>query len=246
MTEIVTLSDPASVAAEAARRWVDIAQQSVEARGSFSVALSGGGTPSLLYRLLADEPWKSQISWDKTFVFWGDERRVPSTHVDSNYRMAREALLEHVELPHENIFRMPSDGLATGDSQSYAKTIRSHFKLNYEEWPHFDLILLGLGTDGHTASIFPGTRAVSDLSNMVLVYPVPKLNTERITFTLPVLNHARNILYLVTGEEKALILAEVIDGERRPSKYPAQAVNPVDGKLVWLVDAAASANLKAR
>jgi len=246
VSELVTLSDPQAVAAEAARRWVEIAQQSVSERGSFSVALSGGSTPGLLYTLLAEDSWKSQTPWDKTYVFWGDERRVPASHPDSNYRMAREALLEKVGIPPENVFRMPSEGLATGDGHSYENVIRTHFNLAYGEWPRFDLILLGLGADGHTASIFPGSRAVSDLSNMVLVYSVPRLDMERITLTVPVLNHARNILFLVTGNEKSAILAQVIVEKRRTSRYPAQAVQPSDGNLVWLVDKAASADLKSR
>lgn len=239
MSEIVRLATPEAVAEEAARRWVQVARSAAAERGQFSIALSGGSTPIVLYELMRSEPWRSEVPWDQTFVFWGDERRVRTSSTDSNYRMAREAFLDHVPIPSEHIFRMPGEGLASSDARSYDQKIRRHFNLGLQDWPRFDLFLLGMGSDGHVASVFPGTRAVSDRSNMVLAYEVPQLHVERITLTLPAINHARNVLILVMGQEKAETLARVLRGPTMPSTYPAQAVQPMDGTLVWLVDAAA-------
>jgi len=246
MSEIVRLPSPQKVAEEAARRWLSIAQAAVAERGQFDIALSGGNTPRFLYSLMASEPRAGQAPWAQSYVFWGDERRVPASHPDSDYRMARETLLDHVPVPQDHIFRMPSEGLASGDMLDYERKIRRHFDLGPRDWPRFDLILLGLGKDGHMAGIFPGTRAVSDLSHMVLVYPVPQLQVERITLTTPVLNNARNVVFLVTGDEKAEALAQTLNGPKRPSTYPAQAINPTDGTLTWLLDEAAAAKLESK
>jgi 6-phosphogluconolactonase len=241
--EIVVLPDLNQVAQEAARRWVEIAQGAAADRGSFSVALSGGSTPRTLYEMLAGEPWRSQAPWESTHVFWGDERRVPSSDPQSNYRMARETLLDHVPIPSGQIYRMLGEDLLSSAIGDYEDKLWRYFRFGRGEWPRFDLVLLGLGPEGHTASIFPGTRAVSDQSNMVLAYPVPQLGVERITLTLPVINHAHHIIFLVAGQKKAGALAKTLEGERRPSACPAQAVQPVDGTLTWLVDQAAASEL---
>lgn len=243
MADVVILPDLESIIHEAALRWVQLAQLAVAERGAFNIALSGGSTPRPLYMLMATEPWAAKVPWDKTFVFWGDERRVPPSDPESNYRMAHEALLRHVPIPRENVFRMDGEELANSASRDYAEAIRRHFDIGFRDWPRFDLFLLGLGSDAHTASIFPGTRAVSDLSNMVLAYQVPKLASERMTLTLPVINNARNVLFLVSGEDKAAALRDVLHGERRPSTYPAQAVDPSTGTLTFLVDEAAASRL---
>ncbi len=243
MTEIVKLPDPHSVVEEAARRWVQIAQEAVKARGAFHLALSGGETPRLLYQLIASPSWQEEIPWDQSHVFWGDEQRVPASDLESNYHMVHEALLDHIPIPPDQIYRMPREELANSAMRNYEDRLRRCFGLEHGEWPRFDLILLGMGEDGHIASIFPGTRAVSDLSRMVLVYEVPKLQAERMTLTLPVLNNARHILLLVTGESRAEILETILTGPHRPSTYPAQAIVPRDGKLIWLVDAAAASRL---
>lgn len=243
MSEVIKLADAEAVAQEAARRWAQIAQAAVNEKGAFNIALSGGSTPAILYRLMASEPWINQAPWSRTAVFWGDERRVSPSHADSNYRMAREHLLDHVPIPPPQVFRMPSEGLAGNDARTYEQELRQHFGLGPHDWPRFDLILLGMGTDGHIASIFPGTRAVSDRSNMVLVYEVPQLHAERMTLTVPVINQARNVLFLVTGEDKASIVQSVLEGGQRSSTYPAQAVRPVDGDAVWLLDSAAASRL---
>lgn len=236
MSEIVKLANADAVIQEAARRWIAIANQSVAERGRFTIALSGGNTPAPLYRLMTSDEYRGQVAWDKTHVFWSDERRVPASHPDSNFRMARETLLDYVPIPSDQIYRMPTEGLTRIDADHYERVLRKVFDLKAREWPRFDLMLLGMGKDGHVASIFPGTRAVSDLSAMVLVYEVPQLRSERMTLTLPVLNNARNVILLVTGGEKAEMLAEVLGPKQQPSTRPAEAVKPVDGSLVWLVD----------
>lgn len=246
MAEIVKLDNAELVAEEAARRWLQSAQEAVSERGAFRIMLSGGNTPRLLYQLMAQDPWRDQIPWERTYVFWGGERRVPPNHPESDYRMARETLLDHVPIPDDHVFRLQGEGLESSVVRDYENKLRRHFQLKEREWPRFDLALLGLGADGHIASIFPGTRAVSDLSNTVLVYQVPKLGVERVTVTLPVINHARHILFLVVGEEKASALAGALQGPNLPSTYPAQAVKPVDGTVTWLVDKAAASQLKSK
>lgn len=246
MAELVVLPDLEALTAAAAERWAKLATEAVAERGRFDVALSGGSTPRPLYERLAASPYRESLPWQQTCVFWSDERRVPPGHPDSNYRMAHEALLAHVALPPGNVFRMDGEGLAGSAARAYSTALERHFGLGRREWPRFDLMLLGLGSDAHTASIFPGTRAVSEGSSMTLVYTVPKLSAERITLTLPVINASRHVVFLVSGGDKAGALATVLEGRYAPSTYPAQAVRPADGTLTWLVDAAAAAGLGAR
>lgn len=247
MSEIIRLKDIEDISSAAARRWTEIAKTAVRERGSFTVALSGGNTPRHLYETLASPPLRDQLPWEQTFVFWGDERRVPPSSADSDYRMAKETLLDHIPIPTDHIFRMVGEGLASGSVRDYEDKLRRHFKLQPGDWPTFDLMLLGMGSDGHIASIFPGTRAVSDLSNMVIVQEVPQLRAERITLTRPVFNHARNVLFLVSGAGKAAALAACLEGPYRPSTYPAQGIkSEVGGSITWLIDKAAAAQLKRK
>ncbi|MGF1505547.1 MAG: 6-phosphogluconolactonase [Anaerolineae bacterium] len=241
--EFVVLPDPDAVAQEAARRWQAAAASAIERDGRFSVMLSGGSTPETLYKLLAQEPWRTDLPWEQTYLFWGDERRVPPGHPDSNFRMVQEALLDHVPVPPDQIFPLDGVCLARSSARDYERKLRDHFKLGRRDWPRFDLTLLGLGEDGHTASIFPGTRAVSDLSNMTVVYEVPQLGTQRMTVTLPVINNSRAILILAVGPRKADILATVRGADNMPSTYPIEAIDPADGTLTWLVDEDAAAKL---
>ena len=243
MADVVVLPDLNALVEEAAGRWTEIAKAAVSERGEFTIALSGGRTPRPLYEKMASPPWRDETPWDRTSVFFGDERRVPPDDPDSNYQMAYDAVLKHVPIPPDHVHRMDGQGLARSAAQEYERTLVRHFSLARREFPRMDLVLLGLGADAHTASIFPGTRAVSDLTNMVLVYTVPQLGVERMTLGLSVINNARNILFLVSGESKADALESVLHGEQRPSTYPAQAVNPRDGSLTFLVDKAAAAKL---
>ncbi len=243
MVELVRFSDVTSLYEEAARRWVSIAVESVEARGRMTVALSGGSTPRALYELLATPEWREQVPWDKVYFFWGDERRVSSTDPDSNFRMVSEALLDHVPVDPGHVFPINGTELAKSAQRAYTYTIEKQFGLARREFPRFDLMLAGLGADAHFASIYPGTRAASDLSNMVLVYPVHQLGVERVTLTIPVFNNARHVMFLVTGEEKAQALANTLESEHRSSTYPAQSVILAEGTVTWLVDEAAASKL---
>ena len=244
MAEIIRLADASEIAQEAARRCAQIAREAVEQRGSFSIALSGGKTPQRLYELLASDPLRAEVPWEQTYLFWSDERRVGPNHEDSNYRLAKESLLDHVPAPADHVFRMLGEGLASSATRDYEDKLRRHFKLERGEWPAFDLILLGMGTDGHIASIFPGTRAASDLSNMVVCHEPPQLRKERITFTRPVLSHARNIMFLISGQDKAAALAATLQGPYLPSTYPAQGIQPdPNNRIVWLIDEAAGSLL---
>jgi 6-phosphogluconolactonase len=245
MAEVIRLDDLESLSQEAARRWLAIAQEAVSEQGKFSIALSGGSTPRRLYQIMASSPYKEQTPWAQTHVFWGDERRVAPGDPESDYRMARETLLDHVPVPPDQVHRMLGEGLVSSTVRDYENKLKRYFELGASDWPRFDLVLLGLGADGHTASIFPGTRAVSDLTNMVIVFEIPQLHAERITLTRRVFNNSRNILFLVSGADKAPALAATLEGSALPSKYPAQIIQPTNGELVWLVDKAAAADLKS-
>lgn len=209
----------------AAEHFVALAQ-----KDSFGVALSGGSTPKLLYQLLADQ-FQTQVPWSRTQFFWSDERHVPPDHPDSNYRMAYETLLSRVPVPESNVHRV------FGENPSAQQAADEYEKVIV---PRLDLILLGLGTDGHTASIFPGSEVLHETKRLVAAPWVEKLNTYRITMTLPLLNNGASIVFLVSGAEKAQIVKEVLEG---PKKYPAQFVNPTDGELIWMLDRDAARNL---
>jgi len=198
-----------------------------------TVALSGGSTPKILYQLLADQ-FQAQVPWSKTQFFWSDERHVPPDHPESNFRMAHEALLSRVPVPESNVHRVHSENPSAQEAaDEYEKVIV----------PRLDLILLGLGADGHTASIFPGSDVLHETKRLVAAPWVEKLNTYRITMTLPLLNNGGSILFLVSGAEKAQIVKEVLEG---PKKYPAQFVQPTDGELIWMLDRDAAAGLYRR
>jgi len=244
MAEVVRLEDLEALSQEAARRWLSIAQQAVAERGKFSIAISGGHTPRRLYEIMAASPYKEQVPWAQTHVFWADERRVPPSDPQSNYLMACEALLNHVTVPPAQVYRMMGEGLLSDSTADYENKLKRYFELGPRDWPRFDLVLLGLGPDGHTASMFPGTRAVSDLTHMVLVYEVPQMHMERVTLTRRVFNNSRNVIFLVSGADKAKAVAATLEGPDLPSTHPAQVIQLTDGHLVWLVDQAAAADLK--
>ncbi len=246
MPELKILPDTRSVAHVAADAIVSAAESAIAARGHFTIALSGGNTPENLYRLLATEQYRAQIDWANTYIFWGDERCVPPDHRDSSYRMAREALLDHVPLPAGNIFRMRGEDEPHSAAEAYEQGLRDFFTRREADvlvQPRFDLILLGMGDDGHTASLFPNTDAVDERSRWVIAHYVPRVEMWRISLTAPAINAARQIMFLVTGAGKADTLREVLTGPHRPRQLPAQLVQPVDGRLIWLVDQAAAARL---
>ena len=218
------------------------ASEAVRANGRFTVALSGGSTPKSLYSLLASKPG---IPWDKVFFFWGDERHVPPDDPESNYRMVNEALLLKIKVPSENIFRVHAEEKdASAAALQYEQTIKDFFHLSPGQFPRFDLILLGTGPDGHTASLFPGTAALNETQRLVVANWVPKFNTDRLTFTYPVLNEAAYVTFLASGPDKAPILHEIL--ENRAAGLPSQKVHPSNGKLIWLIDEAAASKLSRR
>ena len=208
-----------------------------------SVALSGGSTPRRLFALLASEDWEP-LPWENIHLFWGDERHVGPDHPDSNYRMTVETLLDGGLVPQGNVHRIPSENPdAAAAALAYAAQLRGFFAVGEGRFPRFDLVILGMGADGHTASLFPGTPVLNENSEWVAATWVEKLAAHRITLTPPLFNHARRVLFLVTGADKAATLREVLHGQRDPHRYPAQLIEPVDGTCRWLLDTAAAAEL---
>jgi 6-phosphogluconolactonase len=232
--ELEIVPDVAALNAAAAAEFCRCAEAAIAARGRFCVALSGGNTPRSVYALLAEEK-KDSLPWAKVYIFFGDERCVPPDHPDSNYRMARESLLSKVPIPPENVLRVHAELPAETAAEQYDRDLRTFFRVADGAWPDFDLILLGIGDDGHTASLFPGTAALKEQSRQVVANWVEKFHTYRITLTYPVLNHAEEVLFLGAGKSKAQILRDLFDPAKMGA-YPAQAVRPKDGRLLWLAD----------
>lgn len=219
---------------------------SIGRRAAFRVALSGGSTPRPLYEHLAADP---DIDWRKWHLFWGDERTVPPTDPASNYQMVRGALLDRLKTPPGLVVRMagelPPNEAALRYEQSIRELVPSFMNELTGFVPRFDMIVLGMGEDGHTASLFPHTQALREQERLVVANPVPQLNTSRITFTYPLINAARRVLILVSGEKKAATLQEVLSGPTHPEQWPIQNVALVDGQLTWLVDEAAFSAIEA-
>ncbi len=235
---------PAEVARGAARQFVDYAWQSIAKDGQFMVALSGGETPRAMFALLASDEFRGQVDWAKVHVFWSDERAVPPTAPESNYGMARREFLIRVPIPQANVHRMEAEKASIGRAaHEYEEVLRKYLDLDDRGFPRFHLIFLGLGKDGHTASLFPGTRVPRQTSRWVSTPLVTKLNMRRMTLTLPVLDAALRVVFLVVGSEKAQILHAVLEGKADPP-YPAQLVQPRNrGQKLFLVDKAAAALL---
>ncbi|MFL6332214.1 MAG: 6-phosphogluconolactonase [Pyrinomonadaceae bacterium] len=234
--------DAESLARAAAARIAELARESIRARGLYTLALSGGSTPRRVYELLAGEEFRDGIDWPNVHVFFGDERMVPPDHAESNYRMASEALLSKVGIPPENVHRIDGVGDAAANASAYESEMRGLF--GDVERPRLDQVLLGMGDDGHTASLFPGTEVLKEQRLWVAPNWVEKLGAWRVTMTAPLINAARCVTFLVTGTDKAARLREVLKGERDPSRLPAQLIRPTDGTLEWYVDRAAAARLE--
>jgi 6-phosphogluconolactonase len=239
--------DPAALARHAAQYFVEMAGEAVERHGRARVALSGGSTPKAAFDLLADstQPWRARMPWQALDLYWVDERSVPSDHADSNYRMTREALLDHVPLRPEQIHRIEGELEPQAAAARYESELRNSFRLEGAEFPRFDLVALGLGSDGHTASLFPHTEALHQVSSLVAANYVPQKDAWRITLTWPVINHARSVFFLVSGEDKASVLREVLLGPRDPERLPSQLIWPSSGILTFILDKAAAALLPA-
>jgi 6-phosphogluconolactonase len=234
---------PEGVARAAATRFAELARGAVAGRGLFSVALAGGSTPRGVYELLAGEEFRGRVDWVNVHVFFGDERAVPAGHADSNYRMASESLLSRVNVPEKNIHRIEGVGDAAANASDYESEMRGLFGED-AEWPRLDLVLLGMGDDGHTASLFPNTAALDERRAWVAANWVEKLGAWRVTLTAPAINAARHVLFLVNGAGKAERLREVLKGGRDPARLPSQLIRPHDGTLEWLVDRAAASRLE--
>jgi len=235
-----TLPSPADLFRGVADEFVRLGRELIANRGRFVVALSGGSTPRALYALLAKD--YADFSWTRTFLFFGDERHVPPDHPDSNYGMVKEALLSKVPIPANNVFRVQAENPdAAAAAADYEARIRHFFHLSSNEVPTFDFILLGLGSDGHTASLFPDSEGLKEQSRLVIANWVEKFKTHRISFTFPVLNHATDAMYLVSGSDKADIVRDILQGHHEPP-YPAQLVQP-EGRLLWMLDEAAACKL---
>jgi len=243
--EIRILADGAAIAKRAAQEFIQAAAAAVRERGVFHVALAGGSTPKALYGLLANDPaMRSQVPWDKIQVFFGDERHVGPGHADSNFRMATEAMLSKVPLKANQVTRIKGECPDAGQAaHEYEDAIAVHFHLKAGEFPRFDLLLVGMGNEGHTLSLFPGTKALHADGRIVVSNWVGKLYTDRITLTAPAACAAAEILFMVTGADKALALKGVLEGPYEPEQMPAQLLQPKNGKLLWLVDTAAGGML---
>ena len=238
VNEVRVFRDAAELTRAAADEISSLIAEVLRASDRFAWALSGGSTPRGLYRLLASEPYRERLPWHAVHFFWGDERHVPPDHPESNFRMARETMLDAVPVPPANIHRIAGEEPdAERAARLYEAELRSFFDLVPGEWPRFDLVLLGLGKDGHTASLFPGSAAVRERERLVVAPWVEAQQAFRITLTPPVLSRARCALFLVSGAEKAAALRAVVEGERDPDLYPAQAV---EGNRLWMVDRAAA------
>ncbi len=239
--------DTAALYRDAAAEFARIATAAAGRAGTCCIALAGGSTPRGLYRLLADRnaPYRGTVPWDRVHFFWGDERHVPPDHCDSNYRMAQDAMLAPAEVPPASIHRVRSEEPdAVTAAALYEEELRRFFRPQPGGWPRFDLVLLGMGADGHTASLFPGSPALDETQRWVVAARPPDRRGERITLTLPVINHAANIVFLVAGAAKAATLKAVIKGDAPPQRLPSRAIHPVDGALLWLVEREAAAQLR--
>jgi len=241
VTRIAVHPDLDTASAAAADQLVGVVQAAAAARGECALALSGGTTPRTLYEMLAGEPYRSRIPWHQLLVFFGDERCVPPDDPRSNYHLAREALLARVPVPPDRVHRMPADEAdLDAAADAYERTLRRLLPRGRGGWPRFDWILLGLGDNAHTASLFPGTPAVHERRRAVVSAYVPELRANRMTLTPPVLNGAAMVVFLVAGAGKADAVRRVLDGPWDPDAAPAQVVRPEDGDLVWLLDVPAA------
>ncbi|MDQ5872292.1 MAG: 6-phosphogluconolactonase [Acidobacteriota bacterium] len=238
--EVRVLPNPAEVARAAAEELVDAAQDAISNRGVFRVALSGGSTPRALFQTLASRPFRGRIDWNKSRVFFVDERCVPPAHERSNYRMAKEHLLGPLRIPEASVFRMRGEDDPRRSAREYEQVLSREFG---GRTPRFDFVQLGVGADGHTASLFPGTRVLAELAKAVAAAYVAEQREWRITLTLPVLNAARRVVFVAVGPEKRAVVAAILRRKRGSASLPASLVKPKRGSLIWILDAAAAADL---
>ena len=243
--EVQIFPEAGALTRRAAEEFLKSVAEAVAQKGAFTVALAGGSTPKALYSQLADEPLRSQIPWEKLHFFFGDERHAPPDGAESNFRMANEALFLKGAIKPEQITRIKGEYADTEKAAlEYEQALRAYFKLKVGEYPRFDLVLLGMGEEGHTLSLFPGTKALHATDRIVVRNWVGKLYTERITLTATAANHASRVIFMVTRADKAPALKAVLEGPYEPEQLPAQLIQPASGKLHWLVDQAAGSMLE--
>lgn len=243
--EVRVLPDGPAIAKRCAQKFVEIAAAAVKENGSFHAVLAGGSTPKLLYNLLVDDPaLRSQVPWEKMHLFFGDERHVKPDHPDSNFRMATESMISKSPLKPEQVTRIKGElPEAEAAAKEYDQYLRTYYKLAEGQFPRFDLVLLGMGSEGHTLSIFPGTKALRETRRIAVHNWVGKVLMDRITLTASAVNNAANIIFMVTGADKAPALTAVLERYYEPDQLPAQLIQPVKGTLLWLVDTAAGSML---
>jgi len=243
--EVQIFPEAGALTRRAAEEFLKSVAEAVAQKGAFTVALAGGSTPKALYSQLADEPLRSQIPWEKLHFFFGDERHAAPDGAESNFRMANEALFSKGAIKPEQITRIKGEYADTEKAAlEYEQALRAYFKLKVGEYPRFDLVLLGMGEEGHTLSLFPGTKALHASDRIVVRNWVGKLYTERITLTATAANHASRVIFMVTRADKAPALKAVLEGPYEPEQLPAQLIQPASGKLLWLVDQAAGSMLE--
>ncbi len=241
MAEIRIFKNSEELARSAAELFIELAAAAIEQRGRFAVALAGGSTPRALYERLAERPFAKRVDWTRVHIFWGDERSVPPGHPDSNYWLAHETWLKHLAISPQNIHRICGELKPQEAADRYQSELSNFF--SNKQWPDFDLVLLGMGEDGHTASLFPHTAALDEKSRWVTANYVEKLRSWRVTLTPGAINGAKHIAFLVSGRGKKERAHLVIRGKHQPHDLPAQLVRPVSGQLFWLLDAEAAALL---
>jgi 6-phosphogluconolactonase len=241
--EIIVCRDVDELNRKAAAQFIALANHASAHSGRFAAALSGGSTPKALYTLLASPDYRDRVDWSRIHFFWGDERCVPPDHAESNFRMTHEALLARINLPAENIHRMTGEIEPGQAAAAYEAELQKFFGLVRGEVPRFDLIFLGLGEDGHTASLFPGSAALDEKDRLVATAYVDKLQAHRLTLTLPVINAAAQVTFLVAGQSKVGIVKELLGSDGSTANHPAAKIHPLDGRLTWLIAADAAALL---
>ncbi|MGA2635161.1 MAG: 6-phosphogluconolactonase [Terracidiphilus sp.] len=239
--------DATALACRAAQYFVEMIGEAVAGLGRARIAISGGSTPKATFQMLADpeQPWRNRMPWDRLDLYWVDERAVPPDNAESNYRMTREALLDHVPLRPDQIHRIEGELDPERAASRYESELRNSFRLEGAQSPRFDLVQLGMGTDGHTASLFPHTEALHEIGRLATANHVSQMNSWRITLTWPVIDHASSVFFLIAGEDKAKILKEVLTGPHDPERLPSQLIWPVSGILTLFLDRAAAALLPA-
>ncbi|MBI1792757.1 MAG: 6-phosphogluconolactonase [Chloroflexi bacterium] len=240
--EVRIFADLETLSAAAALLFIESSARAIMERGRFLTAFSGGSTPLKLYKLLAQSPYREQVDWPRVHVFWGDERCVPPEDLENNYRQAHDVLLGYAPIPTGNIHRVQSDLEPETAALNYALVLKQ-FASAPLDWPRFDLVLLGMGNDGHTASLFPGSEVDVSTATLAVTAQYQGRPANRVTLTPRVFNAARQIVFLVSGESKSEMLANVLYGEYRPEQLPAQRIRPADGELTWMVDQSAAGKL---